>query len=233
MDSTRQKNRLKRRPKGGPYPFSTDKDVLNFAKIFLHQRSSGFKKDIDICLTAKETRFNKRDHAYLPALLICVSFLDFLSGLYAGKVIGHGPSEFISYVRRFMRADRYDDYDLKVLYAGLRHKVAHLSHPYFVLDTSKEPARFGDARRRIAWTIYASARKNPIELTTYPDIRTISSQPTPWPVRYDCRINVSIVSLARDARRSLNGPRGYIAALATDANLRVNFKKCMKSFYPE
>lgn len=230
MDSTRLKNRLARRALGGPHPFGSDAEVLEFAKLFLRQRAWDFKKNLDICLTTKPNNFNKRDHAYMPGLLITVAFIDLLSGLYAGDIENHNRDDFLAYMRRFMAAGRYSDANLRLLYIGFRHKIAHLSHPYFVLDTSSE-RRLGLPPMRIVWTIYAAPRNPPIELIPYPVPQTIRSQPTPWPVPYDHRINVSIATLARDARKSLKGPNGYVAALA-DPDLLRNFKQCMPLFYP-
>jgi len=63
-------------------PFSSDADVVRFAKAFLDNHIERFKKDIAICLTADQNN----SHAYFPALMACIAFADLLSGLNAGKL---------------------------------------------------------------------------------------------------------------------------------------------------
>jgi hypothetical protein len=215
---------------GGPQPFQTDREVVRFATKFLRDRSKGFKKDIDICLTSVNGPKGKKTHAYMPALLLCFSFIDLLSGLYAGNIRRHGLNDFVRYMKQFTPANRYNDYDLTVLYVGFRHKIAHLSHPYLVLDTAKEK-QIGGAPKRLAWTICAARRKKPLEIIPGKANRTIKSHPTPWPVSYDHVMKISIAALAADARSSLKGPTGYLVALQSDPNIRRRFKKCMREFF--
>lgn len=217
---------------GGPQPFQTDKQIVTFANRFLRDRARGFKKDIDICLTGKKIQGERQTHAYMPALLLCFSFFDLLSGLYTGNIKGHRIREFQRYMHDFMPPNRYNVQELEILYVGFRHKIAHLSHPYLVLDTAKEKNISG-ASKRVAWKIYASRRKAPLELVQRPTAKNISSHPTPWPVPYDHVLEVSIPMLAVDARKSLDGTNGYIAKLRADRQLRKNFVDCMKVFHPQ
>ena len=62
--------------------FSSDAEVVKFAKAFLREHLERFRKDIGICLT----RDKNKAHAYFPALISCISFADLLSGLYAGTL---------------------------------------------------------------------------------------------------------------------------------------------------
>ena len=63
-------------------PFKTDQELLTFARKFFANRVETFKKDIAICLTPNE----REEHAYFPALIICIAFVDLLSGLHAGAL---------------------------------------------------------------------------------------------------------------------------------------------------
>jgi hypothetical protein len=90
-------------------PFKSDKDLTTFARKFFRDRVGTFRKDLRICLTADDDRH----HAYFPALITCIGFLDLLSGLYAGKLEGHSLSELKSYAVRFMDAKDYDPFILK------------------------------------------------------------------------------------------------------------------------
>jgi hypothetical protein len=231
MDRLRRKNRQARRAIGGPQPFTTDAEVLAFAKKFLKGRAWDFKKNLDICLTARANNYRKQDHAYMPGLLITIAFIEMLARLYAGDVSnpGGGP-HFLAYMRKFMPAGRYSDDTLRLLYVGFRHKIAHLNHPYFVLDTKREQAWLALPPMRVVWRIYAAPRHPPIELL--PEAGVIDTQPTPGlsGIAFDHRVHISIATLARDARNSLRGQAGYMAALADPVVLR-NFKRCMTRFY--
>ena len=231
MDRLRRKNRQARRAIGGPQPFTTDEEVLAFAKKFLRGRAWDFKKNLDICLTGRANSYRKQDHAYMPGLLITIAFIEMLARLYAGDVSnpGGGP-HFLAYMQKFMPTGRYKDDHLRLLYVGFRHKLAHLNHPYFVLDSARERPWLALPAMRVVWRIYAAPRRTPIELV--PEVGVIDTQPTPGlaGIAFDNRVHISITSLARDARNSLRGPAGYIAALANPVVLH-KFKRCMTHFY--
>jgi len=231
-DRQRAKNRKTRRGQGGPQPFTTDAEVVAFAKRFLRGRAWDFKKNLDICLTAQANNFNKRDHAYMPGLLMTIAFIELLGRLYAGDVKNPGAgNHLLAYMRRFISPGRYSDADLRLLYVGFRHKIAHLSHPYVVLDTTREQSWLRLPPMRVVWSIYAAPRRPPIRLLR--EVGVIRSQPTPGlnGIAYDHRIHISITSLARDARNSLKGPNGYIAAIEKDSAVMRKFKHCMTAFY--
>jgi hypothetical protein len=211
------------------YKFATPAQVMRFANVFVRQRTSDFKKNVDICLAARKTRLNDVDHAYMPGLMTCLSFLDLLSGLYAGKVRGHNDVHFLDFTRRFFPKGRYEEDHLRLLYIEFRHKLAHLAHPYFVLDAPPNPST--GARRLMAWTICARSRKKPIEIKSHPR-KQLCQQPTPWETYYDYRFYVSVESFARDARKSTRGPNGYLSALAASPDLQAKFRRCMSAFYP-
>ena len=61
--------------------FKTDEELVSFARKFFANRVETFRKDIAICMRPK-----RRQHAYFPALIICIAFADLLSALYAGKL---------------------------------------------------------------------------------------------------------------------------------------------------
>jgi hypothetical protein len=74
----------------------------------------------------------------------------------------------------------YNQDHLDILYEAIRHKVAHIAHPYAVFDTSTKPKVFGSSpKRRIAWTVYASKRKPAIQIVHRLAI-LIAFAPTVW-----------------------------------------------------
>jgi len=205
------------------YNITKDGDVVSFAKIFVRRRLEGFKKDIAICLKPDENN----SHAYMPGLMACFSLLDFFSGLNAGQMTGHNHEQLIKYMRIFAPPNRYDDYLLKLVYIAFRHKLAHLSHPYFVLNT-KNDERLKERQMLLTWTISEEAHDPPIRLKCYSKPERITKQPTPWPVSYDHRIHISIRTLADDAIKTA---RKYLAKLKHDADLQKKFRECMCEFY--
>jgi uncharacterized protein YjaG (DUF416 family) len=84
-------------------PFNTDKELMKFARTFFDSRVETFRKDIAICMTADA----RRQHAYFPALSICIAFADLLNGLHAGKLQHHGLTELKQYVARFYEGGIY------------------------------------------------------------------------------------------------------------------------------
>ena len=58
--------------------FASDAELVKFARLFLKDRVGCFRKDVRVCMTADK---EKRTHAYFPALITCIGFLDLLSGL--------------------------------------------------------------------------------------------------------------------------------------------------------
>jgi hypothetical protein len=117
-------------------PFSSDAEIVQFAKAFLDEHLVRFRKDIKICLT----RNAKGEHAYFPALITCIAFAEFLSALHAGNLGGPGLKQLNDYASDFMTVE-YDADRLAILYECFRHKVAHLALPYAVFDTDTKPKK--------------------------------------------------------------------------------------------
>jgi hypothetical protein len=203
-------------------PFASDDEVVKFAKAFLDEHRERFRKDIAICLKPDDNN----SHAYFPALITCIAFLDLLSGLRAGKLDGQKLPELKKYVAQFMDAVGYTGDRLDVLYECFRHKVAHLAQPYVVFDTKSTRGKTfdGKPRRLIAWTVRASGPRPTIDIVPVNCRKQILKAATPWPVFYDHRVTVSIRGFAADIVKSI--PK-YLRHLRTDAEARQNFMRCM------
>ena len=210
-------------------PFNSDKELIAFARRFFANRVETFRKDIAVCLTA-----NKHgEHAYFPALITCIAFADLLSGLYAGKLEGHGPRELTAYAAKFMNSAHYGSLQLEVLREAFRHKLAHLAYPYVVFDTATKPRSFiGQPARRITWTVYAAKRSLPIEVLDLPTRQFLSQTTRPWPVWFNCRVKISVRKLFTDIVKSIYGPSGYLRTLQVDRTAREHFARCMVLYYP-
>ena len=68
--------------------FKNDKELEAFAQKFFANRIETFCKDIAICRMPDA----RGEHAYFPALIICIAFAELLSGCYAGR-LEHVPPE--------------------------------------------------------------------------------------------------------------------------------------------
>ena len=208
-------------------PFSSDEQLLKFSKWFFRNRLETFRKDIDICMAP-----NRRgQHAYFPALFICIAFTDLLSGLHAGKLWPR-LEDFKRYVAKFIRHPEYTPDHVNLLYECIRHKVAHLAYPYAVFDTATSKIFKGQQRHLVTWTINASNRRPAIELVKYTSTRELAGDRTPWRVPYDARIKVRVRRFHMDIIKSIGGPRGYVKHLESDAAARENFAAFMKEYYP-
>jgi hypothetical protein len=160
-----------------------------------------------------------------------VAFAELLSSLYAGTIADQGLKleELKRYAAEFMKpeytADRMD-----MLYEFLRHKVAHLAYLYAVFDTSTKAAKFrGQPRRRVTWTIHETERRPAIEIVDYSTPKQLVQTPTPWPVTYDCRIEVGVRSLAIDIVWSVEK---YLKDLKSNPKTQNNFASCMEDYFP-
>jgi hypothetical protein len=208
-------------------PFVSPIEQASFAREFIERRVWGFNKDINICLAEDASG----DHAYMPGLMTCISFLDLLSGLRKGVVDGHDVDDFVTFVLDFTPHDRYGPRTLRILYLAFRHKLAHLGHPLFVLNTAKDRRnRFDPPHMLLTWEISSAAREPPIELIEYPVPQRTKVQPVPREVWYDHRICISVRTLADDAK---DAAAAYVNRLETDSILLANFVKCMDDFYQQ
>jgi hypothetical protein len=209
-------------------PFKSNKELVKFARAFLRNRLETFNKDVAICLTPNA----RGEHAYFPALMICIAFADLMSGLYAGTLRTRGSKELKRYARKFMK-DEYtsDRRRLDLLYEGLRHKIAHLAYPYPVFDTvtARSKTFKGQRRRRVTWDVHASKPGLAIEVDDSKAgyLPKVSYNP-PWDVSYNCLITVSVLSFKTDIVSSISE---YLRNLQSSRNAREHFAKCMFDDY--
>jgi hypothetical protein len=161
-----------------------------------------------------------------------IGFADLLSGLNAGKLKGQSLPDLQAYFSSYMDRNRYPEEAVKVLYEGLRHKIAHLGHPYVVFDTKSKPLVFDAPHKRYAWTVGAARRDPPLQLTNYPKAQFVKKHSPPWEVWFDSRIRVSVRSLASDLIAFVFKSAGYFERLTDGSVPLKNFMKCMEEFYP-
>jgi hypothetical protein len=164
-----------------------------------------------------------------------MAFAELLSGLYAGMLRDQKLVELREYAKKFMKpAYSSDRRRLELLWVCLRHKVAHLAYPYAVFDTHSEPKTIlhGQPRRRLTWTIHDTKQRPAIKIIDYSTPQRLVKTPTPWTVSYDCRIEVSVRSLAIDIVWSIER---YLLHLQSDRGqvARKHFAECMVHYFPQ
>jgi len=229
-------------------PFQTNTELLKYSRVLLRVMVGNYRKDMSICLrrsggTMRRIGGSVRrvggSHAYFPALMTSIGFLDFLSGLYAGTLERHSLHELKAYAGKFMNASTYDTLRLEILYEMFRHKLAHLGYLPVVFDTTKTRQKKSNQLlrqrpRRITWSVYTSMRKQPIEIEDFTTPRYLKSKHYPaWRIPYDCRIYISLRRLQTDIIKSIYGRRsGYLRALEGDSRLREHFATCMRYYFP-
>jgi hypothetical protein len=200
--------------------FQNEGALLGFARDFFDSHIETFQKDIAICRRADA----KDRHAYFPALITCLAFAELLSGCFAGRLDGVKLQDLEEYAKKFMKPEyTFDRRRLKLLYECLRHKIAHLAYPYAVIP-------HGRPRRLVAWSIHENEDRPAIEIVDYlPHVMRLVQTRRPWPVSYDCRIEVRVGSFAKDIIQSIDK---YLQHLQSDQLAREHFAKCMRDYFP-
>ena len=211
--------------------FNSDEELLCFAREFIGRHVERFEKDIAICLMGKNWKNDhKVTHAYFPALMACIGFMDFFSGLYSGNLDYPKLKDLKSYAHSFLPSI-YSDLLLAILYHCFRHKVAHLAHPYEVLDTKNNKDFAGEPNRRITWSVSEVRLRKVMWLESLEEPELLETAPESRGIRYDHRIHVSIPMLAEDAIYSVRGDNGYLQQLKANQDCRRNFQACMNQYF--
>jgi hypothetical protein len=197
-------------------------DITAFARAFLEGRLKGFRKDMRICLTGVAREDSKKlTHAYFPAFMSCCGMLEYLSGLYAGRLERLGAREIVQYSRYLPKPD-YDDDLLRIFYVAFRNAVAHRGVASGVW-IDRDP---GTAGRRLSWTMQASENSPALQLLDAPGVIKVDS---PWPCAYTHKLQIRLGRLWRDIHDSAPA---YLAELEGSAQLQDRFARCMRHLYP-
>jgi len=206
-------------------PFTSDKQLLKYARWFLADRVRAFRKDLAICMTKK-----KGSHAYFPALITCIGFADLLSGLHKGTLNYPRLPDLQAYITKFFR-NKTSYVHVDIFYHMFRHKIAHIEYPYLVFDTAKDN-QLPLPHRRVVWSVGIYKGRKPIEIIDHSTPRTLKRAKVPWSVPYTCRIKVRLTAFRNDIISSIYGTSGYLQHLQNDPTARHNFAHCMTQYAP-
>jgi hypothetical protein len=107
-----------------------------------------------------------------------------------------------------------------------------LAYPYAVFDTTTARSKTlrHQSKRLVTWAIHETEQRPAIKITDLTVRQTANTPNTPWPVSYDCLIEVSVRSLAIDIVWSIES---YHRRLQSDHEVRGRFAECMKHYFPQ
>jgi hypothetical protein len=198
-------------------------NIAVFAARFIQGRLEGYEKDMKICLRPMHLELSKDPtHAYLPALAACCGFIEYLSGLYRGKLQGTGPQQIAEFAAKYLPQPDYDKEAVRILFEVFRNPIAHRGIASGIwVDRNNGPGK----GRRITWQVSADAKRPACEILSRTGQLT---RDPPWPCSYTHRGHIHLRSMWVDIRRAATR---YSADIA-DPQLQSHFVSCMKHLYP-
>lgn len=215
---TNTRDSLKRKAHRG-----AGENMAIFAARFIDGRLEGFEKDMKICLTPLQLEPGKDPtHAYLPALAACCGLLEYLAGLYRGKLAGIGWQQISDFAKHYLPQPDYDEEAVRILFEVFRHPIAHRGIASGIWVDRKNGSGKG---RRITWQVSADAKRPACEVLSHKGRLT---RDPPWPCSFTHRGHIHLRSMWVDVR---NAAKRYAADLE-DAQLQTRFIACMRQLYP-
>lgn len=195
-----------------------------FMRRFVSARLAGFEKDMQICLRPMPSMTRPGPtHAYFPALGACCGLMEYLTGLYRGRIDGIGWRQVVDWSHRYLDQALYGDDLVRVFYDAFRHPVAHRGIASGVwIDRFPGPG-FG---RRLTWRLTAQRARPAVQIVAEPGV--LKRDP-PWECSYTHRVHIHLASLKVDIRIAA---KRYVTDAARDPQLLANFAACMRQLYP-
>jgi hypothetical protein len=198
-------------------------NIAAFAHDFVTTRTTGFLKDMEICLTDTPNGVGGVTHAYFPALATCCAFLEYMTGLTRGKLEGIGWRDIAAWSSNYLRQPDYSKDTIRVLMEAFRNSVAHRG---IATGIWCDRSNGGRETRRITWMLSETHRDPACQLIEEPGI--LEKDP-PWPCPYTHRMHIYLRSLADDLAA---GARQYAANLLVKADAQDRFQRAMRTLYP-
>lgn len=197
-----------------------------FAERFVLDRLAGFQKDMDICLTGAPSKTRKGlTHAYFPALAACCGTLEYMAGLYKGRLDSVGWRDVARWANFYLPQPDYAEDVVRVFVEAFRNSIAHRGIASGVW-IDRKPAGAGNGRR-FTWRVLADRRR--------PSIRFVEEnrsllKDTPWACPYTHRAHIHLGSLCVDIREAAVK---YAADVRADQKLTDKFFTGMNELYPQ
>jgi hypothetical protein len=198
-----------------------DGDRAAFARKFVEGRLQGFRKDIAICLTGTQIGASFT-HAYFPALGSCCGTIEYLAGLYEGRLHNLGFQHWLAFAQDYL-GEAYDDDRMRVLYQAFRHSVAHRGIASGIWVDQHDNAQ----GRRTTWEISELNVAPAISVVATPGGKLVSDPP--WETPYTHRVYIHVGRLAQDIVDAANR---YVLDLVAREPMLAQFYQCMEELYP-
>ncbi len=180
---------------------------------------------MDICLTPVPSKTRRGlTHAYFPALASCCGTLEYLAGLYKGRLDGVGWRDVAVWGSRYLPQPGYAQDTVRVFVEAFRNSIAHRGIASGVWVDRKPGNGHG---RRFTWRVLADSRRPAI---TFVDEKKTLVKDPPWPCQYTHRAHIHLRSLLVDIR---DGAINYAKDVREIQKLNRNFLACMQELYPQ
>lgn len=215
--------------------FDSKEDFVRYSSDFLHWHTRKFKKDMKICLKSDwDEEQGKNTHAYMPAFFLCITFWEFLAGLWKGEIYIPKKNRIpavVEFGRRFFKNynNRYTDNSVRFLYIAWRNQIAHIGHPH-VPGKGYGSSDDDKNKRLVTFDISEEERDPPVEFkncSNYIDFTKMSQIPK-WKIQYDSVLKVSLPSLRDDL---LCARENYARKLEKDDELQSKFTRAVWKFH--
>ena len=212
---------------------NTKFDVVRFAEEFIPDRIQFFEKEMAICLrTLRRKAFGKPTHAYFPALMVCAANMDLMGQILTGHDRA-GIGGVRTFVHEYMNSAVYSDVAIDLLWMGFRHKIAHLAHPEYVIDTSNLE-KWKHPHMRVTWFISQTTQLEHLgrtcsHLLVRKKRKKIRSKPRPYDVPFDHIFYISLPILKKDIQSSM---AAHLAVLKTNVTYQRNFEAIVRNLFP-
>ncbi|MET0076405.1 MAG: hypothetical protein ABW130_19325 [Candidatus Thiodiazotropha lotti] len=201
--------------------------MIEFAQKYINDRIQTYTKDMEICLTPNA----EGNHAYFPALLASLSFLDLFSCLKTGDLEPRGMQHVLEYSKSHLPKPAYDEFNMTLLWHMYRHKTVHTSQPYGTFDTyARQGVLRQKPRMKVTWQV--SEEMNNSALSLQSESGTLQNR-APWPTPHTHRLTVYLPQLQHDLISSVDGPGGYLDELKEGNNALDRFTRCMEEIFPK
>jgi hypothetical protein len=203
----------------GSTKFPDKNELKRFARTIVGERMNSLRKDVLHCL--------RKPYAPFPALLYCISSMDFLGALFAGQgakkdsitsksVDTAGNSK--AYMHHFMG---YTQDQCSLIIDLFRHKLVHLAQP------KPSTVYYG---KIVSWYYEHNPSPKHLLLENAPTGAKIQIK-SDWEIPVDQTFCLSITQFMEDIRDSVYRHGGYLDLMETDSNIQDKFEKAIQEIF--
>jgi hypothetical protein len=199
--------------------FSDRNELKRFVRNFVKERMDSLQKDVIHCLQVP--------YAPFPAILYCLSSVDFLGALVAGQAAQYDSvtkrlvrptPNTLRYMRDFMC---YTQEQSTLILGIFRHKLVHLAQP--------SPCAKNNGKN-VAWRYEHQSTQKHLLLENAPKDTKIQVK-SDWEIPVDSIFTLGIKQFIDDIQDSVYRHGGYLDLLENDSHLQDMFKKAIEELF--